>query len=265
MVVDLSLLAEAETAGYVAELTHVLERHRRRTGLPHWIVVDEAHQPLGRAGQAFVRSGSTGYCLATYLPEMLAPGTVRAMEWQVIAAGPPPGEAVLGAGDRTDLPLLFTVTARTTEHVRHQHKYTDTDLPRQRGFHFRRDDGPTGVVALNLRQFLDHVAVCDPAELRHHAACRDMSRWIRDVHRDPPLADHLRRLEGRIAAGADLDRTRVLVVDAVRNRYGIRPLTDPGPDPGRPASPSRDFGPWVARRRPVSVTADLDASSRRRM
>jgi len=78
-------------------------------------------------------------------------------------------------------------------------------------------------VAVNLRQFLDHLRDCDPAEIHHHATGRDLSRWIHDVHRDPPLADHLRRLEGRIAAGAELEPARRLIVDAVARRYGLDP------------------------------------------
>ena len=117
--------------------------------------------------------------------------------------------------------VWFTITPRTTEHVRHQHKYTDTDLPHHRGFHFRTDRGPTGVVALNLRQFVAHLRHCDSAELHHHATGRDLSRWIRDVHRDQPLADRLVRLEGRIAAGADPDTERADIVAMVEHRYGL--------------------------------------------
>lgn len=221
LVVDLSLQPEREHAGYVAVLTHLLRRRRRRTGLPHWIVLDEAQGVL--AQDAF-QPGDLGYCLATYRPEALIPGTVQRADWRIAAAGPPPGEAVLRAGGRTEAPTWFQINQRTTDHVRHQHKYTDTNLPYHRGFHFRRDDGPTGVVAVNLRQFVDHLRGCDPAEIRHHATGRDLSRWIRDVHRDPPLADHIARLEGRIAAGVDLDTTRHAIVAAVERRYGLESL-----------------------------------------
>lgn len=220
VVVDLSLLSETDTAHYVATLTRQLERHRQHTGLPHWIVLDEAHG-LGhlRSSPGTPPPDRAGYCLATYRPEQLAPGTAERIDWHITVAGPPAGEALLHSPDAP--PVWFTITPRTTEHVRHQHKYTDTDLPLHRGFHFRTDAHPTGFVALNLRQFVDHLRRCDPAELRHHAAGRDLARWIRDVHRDDPLADRLIRLEGRIAAGADPDVERTAIVATIEHRYGL--------------------------------------------
>jgi hypothetical protein len=77
IVVDLSLLPEPDTAAYVQALTHLLERHRRRAGLPHWIVLDEAHQPLGRSTLFADDRSVTGYCLATYRPEDLLAGTAE--------------------------------------------------------------------------------------------------------------------------------------------------------------------------------------------
>lgn len=218
VVVDLSLLSGKDTATYVAALTRALERHRHRTGLPHWVVLDEAHGHP-RPGRDMPPPDLTGYCLSTYRPELLSPGTAERIDWHITVAGPPAGEAVLRG--RGHPPVWFTITPRITEHVRHQHKYTDTDLPCHRGFHFRTDHGPTGIVARNLRQFTDHLRRCDQDELRHHAAGRDLTRWIRDVHRDDPLAERLVRLEGRIAAGADVDTERTNIVAAIEHRYGL--------------------------------------------
>jgi len=45
LVVDLSLLGEEQPAGYAAELLQALYDGRSRTGLPQWILVDEALAP----------------------------------------------------------------------------------------------------------------------------------------------------------------------------------------------------------------------------
>jgi hypothetical protein len=216
VVLDLSLLDDRQRNDYAREVSRLLQHHRDRTGLPHWIVLDEAHWPLGRLHHHAFRPDGLGYCLATYQPHELTPALTRGVPWHVTVRGG--GEAVLGAaGGMT----TFRIAERRTNHVRHQHKYTSTDLPRHRGFHFRHDDGPTGVVATNLNQFVTVLRECDAGVLRHHSMGRDMSRWIRDVHRDQPLAGHLRRLESRIAAGADVDEIRPLLVKAIEQRYGM--------------------------------------------
>ena len=51
VVVDLSHLDAAEQATYLADLPAEIEAHRAMTGLPQWVVVDEAHGPFGRAGR----------------------------------------------------------------------------------------------------------------------------------------------------------------------------------------------------------------------
>ena len=51
VVVDLSHLDAAEQANYLAGLPAEIEAQRAVTGLPQWVVVDEAHAPFGRTGQ----------------------------------------------------------------------------------------------------------------------------------------------------------------------------------------------------------------------
>lgn len=220
VVLDLSLLDDGRRNDYAREVSRLLQHHRDRTGLPHWIVLDEAHWPLGRLHHHAFQPDGLGYCLATYQPHELTPAVAQGVQWHVTVCGD--GEAVLGgAGVMT----AFRIADRRTDHVRHQHKYTSTDLPRHRGFHFRDDDGPTGAVAANLNQFVDVLRHCDTGVLHHHSMGRDMSRWIRDVHRDQALAGHLRRLESRIAAGAPAGEVRPLLVKAIEQRYGLRKVT----------------------------------------
>lgn len=80
IVVDLSQLSEPDTTRQVAVLTRLLEQHRHHTGLPHWIVLDEAHGPLThlRSSQGTLPPNRTGYCLATYAPNSSHPAPPNA-------------------------------------------------------------------------------------------------------------------------------------------------------------------------------------------
>ncbi|MHB1855055.1 MAG: HAD family hydrolase, partial [Acidimicrobiales bacterium] len=51
VVLDLSGLGPPEATDYLAHLLPRVEAHRRATGLPHWIFLDEAHGAAGRPGR----------------------------------------------------------------------------------------------------------------------------------------------------------------------------------------------------------------------
>ena len=74
IVVDLSALTHAAKLSYVDKLLPMLAAQRRSIGLPHWIVVDDAHyflhQPdVGRR----VDSELAAYVLITYAPRSFIP------------------------------------------------------------------------------------------------------------------------------------------------------------------------------------------------
>ncbi|HET7722168.1 MAG TPA: HAD hydrolase family protein, partial [Acidimicrobiales bacterium] len=73
VVVDLSAVPPPERAEYLRAAPRAVEGQRQASGLPHWVIVDEAHDALGRADQdpLFLEPGLTGYCLATYRPDDL--------------------------------------------------------------------------------------------------------------------------------------------------------------------------------------------------
>ena len=90
VVVDLSHLDAADEARYVAGLPGEIEAQRAVTGLPQWVVVDEAHRPFGRTGTALgvFNPAAKGYLLVTWQPEELS-GEVTAALDAVIALGSP--------------------------------------------------------------------------------------------------------------------------------------------------------------------------------
>jgi hypothetical protein len=217
VVLDLSLHHDCDLARYLGEVHRQLRAHRARTGLPHWFVIDEAHLPQGLESARH----EWGYCLTTYRPGSVDRETIAGMGWHVQLRDEQLGEAVLMPLEPAGGPAVTVrIARRATAHVRHHHKYTDSDVFRERGFHFRTQAGRTGAVATNLRQFVGELERCDQDVVGHHAAGHDFSRWTRDVLADPVLAERVRAVEH--AAHDDPEAARSALVDAITARYGIR-------------------------------------------
>ena len=66
VIVDLSRMPHHLRAEYLRSLLPVLNGLRRHTGLPHKILLDEAHYCLGVGNAALVDPELAGYILVTY-------------------------------------------------------------------------------------------------------------------------------------------------------------------------------------------------------
>jgi hypothetical protein len=246
LVVDLSLLGEEEQVRYGAELLSALHEERRQTGLPHWIIVDEAQVPFSEeAGGCRIFAGQKGLGLVTYDPAQLCsasaldfdflivisgergmhPATLEGMRerWHIELLDRPPKAAEaqawlvrLGESPRAE---LFDLGRRFVQHVRHWHKYADAHLPPHSVFQFRNYFGLTGARADNLATFRRELLLCDSDVLEHHAAHSDFSKWLANAIHDETLASTARELEAQSRADGRFDILRHALVDAIEIRY----------------------------------------------
>jgi hydroxymethylpyrimidine pyrophosphatase-like HAD family hydrolase len=219
VVLDLSPVPSADRAAYLTDLWKPLLAQREDTGLPHWIVLDEAQNlHLGRTPGVGL-DATEGLCLVSYQPERLDPALLRHMDWEIELS--PTGRNGLVI-PRDGEPVAVTIAQRTTRHVRHWHKYVDDELPADLRFQFR---DPTGCApaASTLRQFADTLRTVPAAVLHHHAHHGDFSRWLSEVYRDHLLAELVRTTERDLVAHGDAERTRRLLVELVSRRYLVRP------------------------------------------
>jgi hydroxymethylpyrimidine pyrophosphatase-like HAD family hydrolase len=246
VVVDLSLVDHETQRPYVLDLLRALADERNRSGLPHWIIIDEAHMFLG--DNNLVRGLSedrSGLCLVTYEPGRLYRSPHLSFDFLIAIAdqkgidqnlvdnvsaladlGPLPtppapeeGQALfveLGDPPRVE---PFKLGRRFVQHVRHWHKYVSSHLPPAGVFRFRTYFGPTGARADNLASFRRELMLCDPAVLEHHAAHRDFSRWLRHVIQDEELADTALSLEQNTELDPSLENFRQALVEAIEQRY----------------------------------------------
>ncbi len=255
VVVNLSHLDAAEQANYLAGLPAEIEAQRAATGLPQWVVVDEAHAPFGRAGASLgvFNPATKGYLLVTWQPEELSSEVPAALDAVIALTSPQPpdhlidltaavadmpraqiarlldgptGRAVLAWRANPHQAVTFTLGARSTPHLRHEHKYDHAGVERGRRFYFRTEaDTLTGAVAANLAELEDEIVRCDRGVLRHHCPDHDFSRWVAAVFHDQTLAANLAAAEAQLPAqspAAIAEQVRLALVAALQVRQASK-------------------------------------------
>jgi hypothetical protein len=249
VVVDMSATAQGEKPTLARRLLDRLNRLRRATGLPHRVVVDEAHYFLNRLDEPQVFDRELGgYLLVTYRisdlsPDILtaseavivtrvddrrqalalmalAPGVAAQAEWLGLLAGLAIDEAVLlpGPFESGDSLTRFRVAPRLTTHVRHRQKYAELPVYLEQEFVFTRNGQPTGERARNVRELLALLPVLSDDIVQAHLARGDFHHWIEDVFGDYALGGAIRRLEQE-----DIFTARGALLQAIAQRYGDAP------------------------------------------
>jgi hydroxymethylpyrimidine pyrophosphatase-like HAD family hydrolase/energy-coupling factor transporter ATP-binding protein EcfA2 len=248
VVLDLSAMTMAEKVAYATTVLAVVATVRSSTGLPHWLVIDEAHHVLpaqGAPGADFVHPGAEGLALITLDASALAASVrplvnvvastelaalragVRAVQASRAARGGPPevegpdlerGEAALAWLEPEPRTARFRVTRRRLHHRRHLRKYTEGELPPERSFFFRGPVGALNLRAANLARFVELAEGVDEPTWAHHLANREYSGWIREMIKDPGLADEVAAIESATMTPAD---SRRQVLERVRGRYAV--------------------------------------------
>ncbi|HEX6162489.1 MAG TPA: HAD hydrolase family protein [Vicinamibacterales bacterium] len=248
IVVDLSRLHQDAKLSYIRSTLPALNLLRRRTGLPHRIVIDEAHYFLHDEDAASLLDlERNGYTVATYCASRLPEQLLDATEVMIVTCESNPAEIdalfrccakrarcnaadwnmlrQLRPGQAVALPItaeaggalrLFNVAKRLTPHVRHRQKYVDVPVSEPRAFVFA-----SGLRVRTLREFVAQLERQTPAVLDPFVHRGDFSRWIRDVFGDHALAAELRSIEARHRGVPDR-HTIAALVDAIRARYDLR-------------------------------------------
>jgi hydroxymethylpyrimidine pyrophosphatase-like HAD family hydrolase len=244
IVIDLSRLGAREKQQYLRTALPLLAAERRRSGLPHKIVVDEAHQFMsGPESAALVDAELGGYVWVTYRVSQLdravcaedavrmvtresEPSEIVALsQLSGVALDPAqlrsidPDEAALlpGSEEAGGRLVRFRIGPRLTAHVRHRQKYFDVPVADAQAFVFAGADG-AGPRARSFKDMVGLLATESAARVRGHCERHDVSRWVRDVFRDGQLAARLHELEWRVR---DQDPRGVAdaMAQAIRARY----------------------------------------------
>jgi hypothetical protein len=282
LVIDFSHVSFEEKRQYIRTVLPALATLRRETGLPHRIVLDEAHYFLGgNDASRLVDLDYAGYTLTSYRasgihPDVLASAQVlvvtresdpadarmlRALcrrckvertdaDWIATFAGLTIGEAaVLPVTDEAHGDVRRIILApRLTPHVRHQTKYVDIPVVEHRGFVFTSNGTGKPRHVRSLKDFVKALEEVDASTLDGYLRRSDFSRWITDVFGDYPLAQAIHRLENEYRAGVRKD-VALGITQAVRSRYEFPAWlqSEPPPDHPTPPAPEQPLAESVTR------------------
>jgi len=253
VVVDLSHIAYAEKVEYLYTLLPMLAALRRTTGLPHRIVLDEAHYFLHEPNIHDLLDLNLGaYTLVTYRLSGLHPEVRKAIEAIVVKRITDPAEVraliamaghpslepawstILGQlaiGEAAILPRSeeargrlrrFELLPRLTSHVRHKAKYLDIQLVREQGFVFTDNGKPIGSPVRALKDFIGPLQTLPTSVLAAHARRGDFSNWFAGVFHDHLLAADVQKIEHRCRLGHTENLSSALI-HAIRGRYEFSP------------------------------------------
>ncbi len=253
VVIDLSHAPYQEKMNYMKSLLPMLAAIRRNTGLPHRIVIDEAHYFLHEPNVNELLDLALGaYTLVTYRLADLHPKLRNAIECIIVKRTTEPREhqtlinmlqakgdctsvmsnlASLGIDEAVLLPgmqetggqcLKFKLFPRLTSHVRHKAKYLDVQLLVEQGFWFTSNGETVAGPARTLKDFLALLEIAPPAVQAGHANRGDFSRWIADVFHDHALASEIRKVEQRFRLGHIHDLAKS-IAKLVQERYEFSP------------------------------------------
>jgi hydroxymethylpyrimidine pyrophosphatase-like HAD family hydrolase len=247
LVLNLSALSMGEKVTYATRVLGVVATVRGASGLPHWLIVDEAHHIApaeGSPAAELLRQGAEPVAMITLSVDALARDLwptvtgvastdLEALRAAVASVGPPAardagarlaghpplerGEAVLARLHGEPGAVRFRVARRQIQHRRHLRKYAEGELPPDRSFYFRGPRNALNLRAANLKRFCELAEGVDEDTWRHHLQRGDYSAWMREMIKDPDLADEVAGLE-RTGPAAE---TRPPVLDAVRRRYSV--------------------------------------------
>lgn len=252
VVLDLSCLPPFERRAYLDALAVQVSRQRRDVGLPHWVVLDEAHvgEPEGLvSGYLGPQSHVRGQLLVTYRPFDLAAEVLDRLDGVLALAGDGPlADEIVEIGcrvsglDEANLrhlagrigphqgllalrPELGATTVvsfavRATPQVRHAHKYGAVCVPPDRRFYFRDSFDHVVDVAGSMAELCQSMARVEDAVLAHHAASNDLSRWISSVFQDQSLAGVVAEAEHAVDRHRiPVSEERARILSAVVRRY----------------------------------------------
>jgi hydroxymethylpyrimidine pyrophosphatase-like HAD family hydrolase len=249
VVIDLSRVGYREKLSYLKALLPMLASLRRNSGLPHRIVVDEAHYFLFEADVRQLLDFELGaYTIVTYRPSDLHPDLQKDLhlifvkrltepkevqtlltmagnknpesEWSTILGALKTDEAAIlpGPEEASGTLQCFRLLPRMTPHVRHKSKYFDLQLLADHEFVFTENGKMVPPPAGSLKQFVKLLTNKLHTCLDGHARRGDFSRWIADTFHDDRLASDVRKVEQRYRLG-HIDDVRDSISQLIQERY----------------------------------------------
>lgn len=254
-VISLTGMPISDRPKQILSLLVQLLHMRSRIGRPHWIILDEAHHLMPaewRPADSSLPNKLRNVLMITVHPELLAPALLERID-TVMALGtnaqatlaafgdaihqpvprndfiePKQGEVLLWQREPAQSSMIVQVLKCRLERQRHRRKYAVGELPAERSFYFRGEDGKMNLRAQNLMMFLQLAEGIDDATWDFHLRRKDYSKWFRECIKDENLAMVAERIEGLMTTPR---KSRDLIRCAVEQDYTL-PASPPMPVAG---------------------------------
>jgi HAD superfamily hydrolase (TIGR01484 family) len=246
VIVNLMGVPLEERASFFAVLLARLVECRRRSGRPHWIVVDEAHHMLPEGSPTALEVAEvlpTSMLFVTVHSDRLAWPILRSLDALIVVGDAPradvqnlaralgvetphvdaaplaPGAALLWSPRAPGEIVRFERAAPKSERHRHRRKYAAGSLGEDKSFYFRGPNGALNLRAHNLSLFLQMADGVDDATWLHHLQRRDYSTWLGEAIKNSELTEQVAAIEER----RDLDAraSRKAVRDVIEKFYTL--------------------------------------------
>jgi HAD superfamily hydrolase (TIGR01484 family) len=235
VVANLEALPPAERRGFFAGLLPRIADLRKKKGVPHWLLVDEADQLMPHEADA-ANVPLMPPCETLWIavePRKLAVEVLKSVEVivtvgdrahetleQALAASGEPDVRVAPAELHADEAILYRcrsgqppqvidILASRAQQREHQQEFVHGNLGPERSFVFRGPLNKLKLRAQNLSNFLLMAEGIDDETWLHHLQQGDYSRWIREAVRDPHLGDEAARIETERGLSAEESRARM--------------------------------------------------------
>ena len=221
IVLDFSGVDGKIRSRYLAALGPEIAAIRQATGIPQWVIVDEASENMGGDGilGSFFTPGDSGRGLVTWRPQSLSDETHSRLDTVLITSGPSQPESTLAlAGGRRcrfeDFPTRSSnpeaaalLAERGSPRRIHDRNPEDTTFPPRAQVRPRRpgraspllpsarSGRATGTSLGNLDELEAALQTSPDSVLCHHCPRHDFSRWVAEVFRDEQLAAAIAHVE----------------------------------------------------------------------
>lgn len=197
------------------QLLRSLLEYRRKTGRPHWILVDEAHYPLPKTwqhGEDINVEQIGGIMFITAFLDRLHPDILETANVFLALSETParliqnyssligvtpgvlappqdgePHQAAIWWREKGPPTWLKRIEPKG-EHLRHQRTYLDGEMDADMRFYFRGPEDKLNLGVQNLRMFMQVAEGLDDDTWLHHLKQGDYANWFREVIHDDELA-----------------------------------------------------------------------------
>ena len=231
----------ADRPSYFLGLLPGLQELQRRTGRPHWLIIDEAHHLLpassALAGSPIPKELAS-LLLITVQPDHVSPAILDSITG-LLVIGPNRQEVIrqFNAGSGRNLiddelrgsetrvgkvmawmfgegakPQIVTVEPAKIELKRHRRKYAAGELGEDKSFYFRGSDGKLNLRAQNLRTFIQLAEGIDDDTWLYHLREGHYSQWFRDSVKDHRVAEEISGIERDRGVNAVESRARIIEI-----------------------------------------------------